>query len=285
MKKNLAKWLLLFTIFTLSVFATSPVWAAQYIRPIDNGHITTGFNGYAGHTGVDYAAGTGVPIRAVADGTVKFAGPGSQHSWMSWQAGNCVLIQHADGMHSGYAHMSRVATTTGARVRQGDVIGYVGATGNVTGPHLHFEFLPAVPNFRNGRAGRIDPTGLIAHAPTFTGRPTTQAIPALKIYRVDDLQRVNGVWLVRNNSLAPADFAWRDNGIPVSEIDEVDANGRLTSDQVLQKGGYFVFNLNRVSSVGISLRGSGGYYWAQTRFANGRVVWLRTDNRNQLIYR
>ncbi|MFX7209412.1 M23 family metallopeptidase, partial [Acinetobacter baumannii] len=60
------------------------------------------------------------------------------------------MIQHADGMHSGYAHMSRVVARTGEKVKQGDIIGYVGATGMATGPHLHFEFLPANPNFQNG---------------------------------------------------------------------------------------------------------------------------------------
>ncbi|MFC6994562.1 lytic exoenzyme target recognition domain-containing protein [Streptococcus loxodontisalivarius] len=275
--------------------------AATYVRPIDNGTITTGFNGYPGHGGVDYAVPTGTPIRAVADGKVKFAGPGAQHSWMTWLAGNSVLIQHNDGMHSGYAHLSSIATSTGASVKQGDIIGYVGSTGMATGPHLHFEFLPASPNFKNGYSGRIDPTGMIASAPNFSGQTAAQSAPVTpvnqttstapstsakkqKIYRVDQLQKVNGVWLVKNNALVPTDFAWADNGIPASEIDEVDANGNPTSDQVLQTGGYFVFNPKTVSRVDSPLQGTAGYRWAKTTFANGRTGWFVVDGRDQLIY-
>jgi hypothetical protein len=72
-------------------------------------------------------------------------------------AGYCVLLKHGDDLHTGYAHLSRTVVNQGQRVKQGDVIGYVGATGAATGSHLHFEFLPAVPNFQNGYAGRLDP--------------------------------------------------------------------------------------------------------------------------------
>ncbi len=302
LNKSFAKVISVAVLGGLSLAMSQSVLAATYTKPIDNGRITTGFNGYAGHSGVDYAVPTGTPIRAVADGTVKFAGPGAQHSWMTWLAGNCVLIQHADGMHSGYAHMSRIATSTGARIKQGDIIGYVGATGQVTGPHLHFEFLPSSPNFQNGRAGRIDPTGMISQAPNFTGQsavPSPVATPVsnpvisnnqpsnqqsgLKRYRVDDLQKINGTWLVKNNELVPVGFEWQDNGIPASEIDEVDANGNLTADQVLQNGSYFVFNPKTTVSVGNPIQGTAGYRWAKTQFTNGRTSWLRVDNLNHLL--
>ncbi|MDM7321930.1 MAG: peptidoglycan DD-metalloendopeptidase family protein [Gammaproteobacteria bacterium] len=87
------------------------------------------------HKGVDFAAPTGTPIHAVADGKVSFQG---------WKGGygKVVMIQH-DGTYSTvYGHMSRFEPTLreGARVKQGQVIGYVGATGYATGPHLHYEF-------------------------------------------------------------------------------------------------------------------------------------------------
>ncbi|MFD0846313.1 lytic exoenzyme target recognition domain-containing protein [Streptococcus saliviloxodontae] len=275
--------------------------AATYVKPIDNGVITTGFNGYPGHGGVDYAIPQGTPIRAVADGTVKFAGAGAQHSWMTWLAGNSILIQHGDGLHSGYAHLSSIATHTGASVKQGDIIGYVGATGMATGPHLHFEFLPANPNFKNGYSGRIDPTGMIANAPTFTGQSATQSASVsyapqassaasstgaqqLKIYRVDDLQKVNGSWFVRNNELVPTGFEWKDNGIPVEFVDTVDANGNMTASQVLHKGSYFVFNPKQVTSVGAPLQGTAGYRWSKTTYSNGRTSWFVVNNQNQLLY-
>ena len=72
------------------------------------------------------------PIVATGDGTVGSAG------W-SGGYGLMVAIAHGDGVQSRYAHMSRLAVAPGQKVRQGDVIGYVGSTGRSTGPHLHYE--------------------------------------------------------------------------------------------------------------------------------------------------
>ena len=85
------------------------------------------------HLGVDYAAPTGTPIRAVADGVVGFVGPKGGN-------GNLVSIRHGYGYESGYAHLSRFARglKVGQRVEQGQVIGFVGSTGLSTGAHLHF---------------------------------------------------------------------------------------------------------------------------------------------------
>jgi len=88
------------------------------------------------HRGVDYAAPTGTPIRAVGDGRVAYVG---------WKGGygRFVLIRHANSNHAtAYGHMRRYAhgIKRGARVHQGQVIGYVGMSGLATGPHLHFEF-------------------------------------------------------------------------------------------------------------------------------------------------
>lgn len=84
------------------------------------------------HTGIDLGAGTGTPIRATADGTVvsvRNGGPYGLHT----------LISHGGRITSFYAHQSRTAVNAGDRVREGEVIGYVGSTGWSTGPHLHFE--------------------------------------------------------------------------------------------------------------------------------------------------
>jgi murein DD-endopeptidase MepM/ murein hydrolase activator NlpD len=87
------------------------------------------------HTGIDFAAVSGTPIRASADGTIDHAGPQGGY-------GNMVIIKHWNGYSTAYAHMSRFApgSRKGARVTQGQVIGYVGSTGWSTGPHLHYEF-------------------------------------------------------------------------------------------------------------------------------------------------
>jgi len=89
-----------------------------------------------GHKGVDMAAPTGTSIYAAASGTVLIARNGYNGGF-----GNYVVIQHSNGTKTLYAHMSKLGTTPGAKVSQGDLIGYVGSTGHSTGPHLHFEVL------------------------------------------------------------------------------------------------------------------------------------------------
>jgi len=84
------------------------------------------------HAGVDFAAAYGTPIYAVTDGRVTYAGWHGGH-------GKYVRLQHAGNLGSGYAHMSRVAVSSGQMVRRGQIIGYVGSTGLSTGPHLHYE--------------------------------------------------------------------------------------------------------------------------------------------------
>jgi murein DD-endopeptidase MepM/ murein hydrolase activator NlpD len=87
------------------------------------------------HQGVDYAARTGTPIMAAGDGRVISSG---------WQGGygNTVVLQHGSNVTTLYAHMSRIGATArvGRRVRQGEIIGYVGMTGLASGPHLHYEY-------------------------------------------------------------------------------------------------------------------------------------------------
>ena len=84
------------------------------------------------HTGVDFAAGHGTPVHATGDGSVSYAAARGGY-------GNLVEIQHPNGYATRYAHLSRIAVPAGGYVRQGEVIGYVGATGLATGPHLHYE--------------------------------------------------------------------------------------------------------------------------------------------------
>ncbi len=86
-----------------------------------------------GHHGVDYAAPTGTPIWSAASGKIVFRG-------RRGGAGNCVIVKHDNGYTTLYMHMSkfRKGQRVGARVRQKEVIGYVGSTGLATGPHLHF---------------------------------------------------------------------------------------------------------------------------------------------------
>lgn len=100
------------------------------------------------HYGVDFAAPTGTPVVAAGDGVVRAAG------WAG-SSGRLVRIDHEDTYVSAYAHLSRIAAgvTRGARVTQGQVIGYVGSSGLATGPHLHYAV------FRNGKY--VDPLQVV----------------------------------------------------------------------------------------------------------------------------
>jgi murein DD-endopeptidase MepM/ murein hydrolase activator NlpD len=84
------------------------------------------------HTGIDFGASSGTPIRAAADGVVVSAGPLGGY-------GNATVIDHGNGLATLYGHQSSIVVAPGQRVSRGQVIGYVGCTGLCTGPHLHFE--------------------------------------------------------------------------------------------------------------------------------------------------
>ncbi|MYV52393.1 LysM peptidoglycan-binding domain-containing M23 family metallopeptidase [Streptomyces sp. SID3212] len=101
--------------------------------PIGTPYHASGSNWSSGyHTGVDFLAPSGTVVKAVGAGTVVTAGAGGSY-------GNQVVVRHADGMYSQYAHLSSIAVSAGQTVSEGQQLGLSGATGNVTGPHLHFE--------------------------------------------------------------------------------------------------------------------------------------------------
>jgi murein DD-endopeptidase MepM/ murein hydrolase activator NlpD len=152
--------------------------------PINGARLSSGFGmrrhpilGYSRmHRGTDFAAPTGTPILAAGDGTVLRAGPFSSF-------GNYVRIRHGDGYETAYAHMSRFARglRPGARVRQGQVIGYVGTTGRSTGPHLHYEV------FRRG--AQVNPMSLrVPTGRNLTGR--ARELFEIERQRIDTLRQV-----------------------------------------------------------------------------------------------
>ena len=121
--------------------------------PIDGARISSGFGrrkhpilGYnVAHRGVDFAAPKGTPIYAAGNGTIEIKGRKGAY-------GKYILIRHANGFKTAYAHLSKFKKIPGGRVKQGRIIGYVGSTGRSTGPHLHYEIL------KNGK--RINPQKL-----------------------------------------------------------------------------------------------------------------------------
>lgn len=130
--------------------------------PINGARITSGFGmrshpllGYTKmHRGVDFGAPTGTPIYAAGDGTIAFAGRKGGY-------GNYLAIKHNDKYSSAYGHISRFASgmAPGKKVKQGQIVAYVGSTGMSTGPHLHYEILvsgqqvnPAGVKFKTGNS-------------------------------------------------------------------------------------------------------------------------------------
>lgn len=119
----------------------NPIWPLPGVT-----YVSCYYGGYAGHRGMDIAGAWGTPVVAAESGTVIAAN--DYDSWGdSW--GYYVLIYHNGTFTTRYAHLSSLAVVNGQQVSQGDVVGYEGATGNVTGPHLHFEV------YENG--SRVDP--------------------------------------------------------------------------------------------------------------------------------
>jgi murein DD-endopeptidase MepM/ murein hydrolase activator NlpD len=139
-----------------AIFATEEPasWPGAFAAPIE-GAVVSGFgvrsvfNGEprAPHGGADYASPAGTPVAAPAGGRIVLAGD-------LYYTGGTVVIAHGGGLYSLFAHLSRRDVTEGARVRQGEILGAVGATGRATGPHLHW-------TVRLHRA-RVDPLSLIA---------------------------------------------------------------------------------------------------------------------------
>ena len=123
---------------TAATQSSATTSSSGYTLPVTGATIGTGYrvagsmwsSGY--HTGVDFVVPTGTSLKAVAAGTVVSAGWGGAY-------GNQVVVRLADGHYAQYGHMSQISVSAGQTVTEGQQIGLSGATGNVTGPHLHFE--------------------------------------------------------------------------------------------------------------------------------------------------
>ena len=115
--------------------ATPSIWPAHGWLTGTFGGRSDPFTGESGfHQGLDISLEKGSPVYATADGTVETAA-------YSGDYGNLIVLKHGFGLTTRYGHLSGFAVKAGQAVKRGDVIGYVGATGRATGPHLHYEIL------------------------------------------------------------------------------------------------------------------------------------------------
>jgi murein DD-endopeptidase MepM/ murein hydrolase activator NlpD len=127
--------------------ATPSIWPTIGWLTAGFGQRADPFTGAPGfHPGLDISADKGRPVVATADGLVESAG------W-SGNYGNLLVLDHGFGIKTRYGHLASFATRAGAKVRRGDLVGYVGVTGRTTGAHLHYEILA------NGQL--VNPLGLL----------------------------------------------------------------------------------------------------------------------------
>ncbi|MFD5539548.1 M23 family metallopeptidase [Streptomyces sp. NPDC127079] len=133
--------------------------AAAWVDPVKKYTLSATFDQAGGlwthrHSGQDFAVPTGTEVVAAHDGTVVKAGGNGAGDGPAY--GNAVVIKHADGEYSQYAHLSRIDVRVGQVVRTGQHIALSGSTGNSTGPHLHFE-IRKTPNYGSA----IDPVAFL----------------------------------------------------------------------------------------------------------------------------
>jgi murein DD-endopeptidase MepM/ murein hydrolase activator NlpD len=129
----------------------------QWVLPVSGYHLTARFGEYglwsSYHTGLDFAAPTGTPIMAIANGVVTSVGYDGSY-------GNKTVITLDDGTELWFCHQNSTVVNAGDVVNAGELIGYIGSTGHVTGPHLHLEVRP-------GAGDPVDPfAALVAHGIT-----------------------------------------------------------------------------------------------------------------------
>jgi murein DD-endopeptidase MepM/ murein hydrolase activator NlpD len=127
----------------------APAKAAAWVRPVAGYTLSASF-AQAGsmwshkHSGQDFAVPVGTPVKAAHSGTVVKAGPNGGGDGPAY--GNAIVIKHANGTYSQYAHLSKIQVGIGQKVATGQQIALSGNTGNSSGPHLHFE-IRTTPNY------------------------------------------------------------------------------------------------------------------------------------------
>jgi murein DD-endopeptidase MepM/ murein hydrolase activator NlpD len=163
-------------------FLTTPVDFARISSHFSMSRRHPVLNRIRAHKGVDYAARTGTPVKATGAGEITFQGRKGGY-------GQVTIIQHGDRYETVYAHLSgfKSGLHQGSRIRQGEIIGYVGQTGLATGPHLHYEF----------RIDGVHQNPLTAQTPNAVSVKSTE-LAQFKSQTQDPLAKLN---LIKANSL------------------------------------------------------------------------------------
>lgn len=185
------------------------------------------------HTGIDYRASTGQPIRAVTAGKVVYAG--NSGDW----AGNHVAVEHASGYTTMYSHMSRIDVSSGQTVQAGTQLGRVGQTGRSFGPHLHFELYP--PGVRPGDVYQaVNPQPWLKKLRGSAGRtPASQQPEQLEAAGGDDAAQLGaalslpqqGRWSAEQRSIAAAFVTvWRSRQLPDRALEIIMITGLVESE-------------------------------------------------------
>lgn len=176
------------------------VSGVTYAPPMANLVVSSGFgkrvrpnaNASEDHKGIDYAAPVGTPIYATADGTVEKA-------YNDKLGGNTVVLNHGEKRTTGYMHMDRYVVQPGDNVKQGQLIGYVGQTGNATGPHLHF-------SMTDSKGRLMDPSTVKFGVPTNGGQivagPESPADKQAAIDAIPDMRLRKMVQTAYNQKVA-----------------------------------------------------------------------------------
>ncbi|MFD5328784.1 MULTISPECIES: M23 family metallopeptidase [unclassified Streptomyces] len=123
--------------------------APSWVKPVSSYTLTASFNQGGAmwahkHSGQDFAVPVGTPVKAAGAGTVVKAGPNGGGDGPAY--GNAIVVKHANGTYSQYAHLSKIKVNIGQKVAAGQQIALSGNTGNSSGPHLHFE-IRTTPNY------------------------------------------------------------------------------------------------------------------------------------------
>ncbi|MBX9424524.1 MULTISPECIES: M23 family metallopeptidase [Streptomyces] len=123
--------------------------AASWVKPVATYTLTASYNQGGAmwahkHSGQDFAVPVGTPVKAAGAGTVVKAGPNGGGDGPAY--GNAIVVKHANGTYSQYAHLSKIKAHVGQKVAAGQQIALSGNTGNSSGPHLHFE-IRTTPNY------------------------------------------------------------------------------------------------------------------------------------------